>query len=132
MSLVQAHLTAEATARSNVPTGETVFPQYLEDKYEDLEVNTSYKFDPATSICATYLWTENVGYPKDLVTATTYHTESYKLWFKQGRFPTRIDGEAKVHLLDNTPLPVKTLIDSGASRSILNKHFYDAHPFLYT
>ena len=62
--------TAEATASSNVPTGKTIFPQYLEDKYEDLEVYTSYKFDPATSICATYLWTENVGYPKDLVTAT--------------------------------------------------------------
>ena len=62
--------TAEATASSNVPTGKTVFPQYVEDKYEDLEVHTSYKFDQATSICATYLWTENVGYPKDLVTST--------------------------------------------------------------
>ena len=65
--------TAEATASSNIPTGKTVFPQYLDDKYEDLEVSTSYKFDPATSICATHLWTENVGYPKDLVTATAYH-----------------------------------------------------------
>ena len=35
-------------------------------------------------------------------------------------------------MLDNTPIPVKTLIDSGASRPILNKHFYDAHPFLHT
>ena len=124
--------TAEATASSNVPTQKTVFPQYVEDKYEDLEVHTSYKFDPATSICATYLWTENVGYPKDLVTATAYHTEGYKLWFKQGRFPIGIDGEATAHLLDNTPIPVKMLIDSGASRPILNKHFYDAHPFLHT
>ena len=122
--------TAEARASSNVLTGKTVFTQYVEDKYEDLEVHTSYKFDPATSICVTYLWTENVGYPKDLVTATAYHTEGYKLWFKQGRFPTGIDGEA--HLLDNTPIPVKTLIDSGASRPILNKHFYDANPFLHT
>ena len=72
--------TAEATASSNVPTGKTIFPQYVEDKYEDLEIHTSYKFDPATSICATYLWTENIGYPKDLVTATAYHTEGYKLW----------------------------------------------------
>ena len=64
--------TAEATASSNVPTGKAIFPQYVEDKYEDLEIHTSYKFDPATSICATYLWTENVGYPKDLVTATAY------------------------------------------------------------
>ena len=52
----------------------------MENKYEDLEVHTSYKFDPATSICATYLWTENVGHPKDLVTATTYNTKGYKLW----------------------------------------------------
>ena len=104
----------------------------MEDKYEDLEIHTSYKFDPATSICATYLWTENVGYPKDLVTATAYCTEGYKLWFKQGRFPIGIDGEATAHLLDNTPIPVKTLIDSGPLRPILNKHFYDAHPFLHT
>ena len=47
--------TAEAGASSNIPTGETIFPQYVEDKY------TSCKFDPARSICATYLWTENVG-----------------------------------------------------------------------
>ena len=123
--------TAEATASSNTPTKE-IFPQYVENKDEDLEVHTSYKFEPAKSICATYLWTEKVGYPKELVTATTYNTEGYKLWFKQERFPIGIDGEATVHLLDNTPIPVKTLIDSGASRPILNKHFYDAHPFLHT
>ena len=46
--------TAEATASSNVPTRKTVFPQYVEDKYEDIEVHNSYKFDPPTSICATY------------------------------------------------------------------------------
>ena len=79
--------TAEATASSNVPIGKTIFPQYAEDKYEDLEIHTSHKYDPATSICATYLWTENVGCPKDLVTATAYHTEGYMLWFRQGRFP---------------------------------------------
>ena len=124
--------TTEATASSNVCTRKTIFPQYVEDKYEDLEVHTSYKFDPATSICATYLWTENVGYPKDLVTATAYHTEGYKLLFKQRRFPIGIDGEATAHLLDNTPISVYSLIDSGASRPILNKHFYDAHPFLHT
>ena len=104
--------TVEATASSNVPTGKTIFPQYVEDKYEDLEIHTLYKFDPATSICATYLLTENVGYPKDLVTATAY--QGYKLWFRQGIFPIGIDGEATAHLLDNTPIPVKTLIDSGA------------------
>ena len=123
--------TAEATASSNVPT-KKIFPQYVENKYEDLEVHTSYKFDPAKSICATYIWAENIGYPEELVTATAYNTEGYKLWLKQGRFPIGIDGEATAHLLDNTPIPVKTLLDSGASRPILNKHFYDAHPFLHT
>ena len=124
--------TAEATANSNEPIGKRVFPQYVEDGYQDLEINTSYKYNPEASICATYLWTENVGYPKDLVTATAYHTEGYKLWFKQGRFPIGIDGEATAHLLDDTPIPVKTLIDSGASRPILSRHFYDKHPFLHT
>ena len=124
--------TAEATASSNEPIGKRVFPQYVEDRYQDLKINTSHKYNPETSISATYLWTENVGYPKDLVTATAYHTEGYKLWFKQGRFPIRIDGEATAHLLDDTPIPVKTLIDSGASRPILSRHFYDNHPILHT
>ena len=124
--------TVEATANNNEPIGKRVFPQYVEDRYQDLEINTSYKYNPETSICATYLWTENVGYPKDLVTATAYHTEGYKLWFKQGRFPIGIDGEATAHLLDDTPIPVKTLIDLGASRPILSRHFYDNHPFLHT
>ena len=67
-----------------------------------------------------------------MVTATAYHTEGYKLWFKQGRFQIGIDGEATAHLLDDTPIPVKTLIDSGDSRPILSRHFYDNHPFLHT
>ena len=46
--------TAEATASSNIPTSRDVFPQYVEDKYENIEINTSYAYDPATSICATY------------------------------------------------------------------------------
>ena len=56
--------TAEATASRNVPT-KKLFPQYVENKYEDLEVHTSHEFDPAKSICATYLWTENVGIQKN-------------------------------------------------------------------
>ena len=35
-------------------------------------------------------------------------------------------------MLDDTPIPVKTLIDSGASRPILSRYFYDKHPFLHT
>ena len=99
--------TDEATASSNISTKKDVFPQYVEDKYENIEINTSYTYDPATSICATYLWTENVGYPKDLVTATACSPEGCKLWFKQGRFPIGIDDEATADLLDNTPIPVK-------------------------
>ena len=126
--------TAEATDSSNIPNKEKeiIFPQYMEDKYENLEVKASYEYDPATSICATYLWTEDVGYPKDVVTATAYHTEGHKMWFKQGRFPIGVNGEATAYLLDNTPIAIKTLIDSGASRPILSKHFYDRNPFLHT
>ena len=125
--------TAEATDSSNIPNKEkgNIFPQYMEEKYENLEVN-AYEYDPVTSICATYLWTEDVGYPKDVVTATAYHTEGHKMWFKQGRFPIGVNGEATAYLLDNTPVPIKTLTDSGASRPILSKHFYDRNPFLHT
>ena len=126
--------TAEATDSSNIPNKEkeNIFPQYMEDKYENLEVNASYEYDPATSICATYLWTEDVGYPKDVVTATAYHTEGHKMWFKQGRFPIGVNGEATAYLLDNTPIAIKTLIDSGASRPILSKHFMtEIHSFIH-
>ena len=124
--------TAEATASSNIPIKRDIFPQHVEDKYENIEINTSYTYDLVTSICATYLWTENVGYPKDLVMAIAYSPEGCKLWFKKGRFPIGIDGEATAHFLDNTCIPVKTLIDSGVSRPILSRHFYDSHPFLHT
>ena len=67
-----------------------------------------------------------------MVTATVYHPEGYRLWFKQGRFPIGIDGEVTAHFLDNTPIPVKTLTDSGASRPVLSKQFYDTHLFLHT
>ena len=56
--------TAEAIASSNIPTKKDVFTQYVEDKYENIEINNSHTSDPAASICATYLWTENVRYPK--------------------------------------------------------------------
>ena len=35
--------TAKATASSNEPIGKRIFPQYVEDRYQDLEINTSYK-----------------------------------------------------------------------------------------
>ena len=56
--------TADATANTNEPIGKRVLPQYVEDRYQDLEINTSYKYNPDTSICATYLWTENLGIQK--------------------------------------------------------------------
>ena len=45
--------TAEATASSNEPIGKRVCPQYVEDRYQDLEINTIYKYIPETSIHTT-------------------------------------------------------------------------------
>ena len=53
------------------------------------------------------------------------------MWFKQGKFPINLQAESQGELMDGTHIKVTTLIDTGCSKPILNKRFYDKHPYLH-
>ena len=83
------------------------------------------KFNPDKHISSTYLWTLNSSYlgePKICRNAAT--------WFPEGSFAINIKGETTGYLLDGTPITVKTLVDSGATKPILNIKYYEKTPFL--
>ena len=52
-------------------------------------------------------------------------------WFQQGNFDISINGVTEGNLLDGTLIRVKTLIDSGATKPILSKSFYEKTKFLH-
>ena len=63
------------------------------------------------------------------------HDDNYnKMWFKEGRFPINIHGESVGYLLNGTGIKIKvnTLIDSGCSKPILNRDFYERNKFLHS
>ena len=60
-----------------------------------------------------------------------YDMEGNNMWFKQGKFPINLQAESQGELMDGTHIKVTTLIDTGCSKPILNKKFYDKHPYLH-
>ena len=101
----------------------------LDDKYngETLHIQLEDKFNPDKHISSTYLWTLNSSYlgePKICRNAAT--------WFPEGSFAINIKGETTGYLLDGTTIKVKTLVDSGATKPILNIKYYEKTPFLHS
>ena len=97
----------------------------LDERYSDLNVETIADYHPDKSVSSTYLW-------KELKNGKPLSVTTHDSWFSEGRFPITINSEAKGYLLDGTPLRVKTLIDSGASKPILSTSFYEKHEYLHT
>ena len=60
-----------------------------------------------------------------------YDLEGNNMWFKQRRFPINLHGETEGELMDGSGIKVTTLMDTGCSKPILNKKFYDKHPCLH-
>ena len=60
-----------------------------------------------------------------------YDMEGNNMCFKQGKFPINLQAESQGELMDGTHIKVATLIDTGCSKTILNKKFYDKHPYLH-
>ena len=52
------------------------------------------------------------------------------MWFKQGKCPINLHSETQGELMDGTNIKVTTLMDTGCSKPILNRKFYDKHPYL--
>ena len=84
---------------------------------------------PHKSICATYLWTEDNNCTK--MESEAYDLEGNNMWFKLGKFPINLHGETEGELMDGNDIKVTTLMDTGCSKPILNKKFYDKHPYLH-
>ena len=98
----------------------------LDMNYNQVRPIISNKFDPDRNITTTYLWPEQGGgLNKPLIAKIP------SSWFYQGSFPINIRGETEGRLLDGTPVKVRTLIDSGATKPILSKKFYQATPYLH-
>ena len=114
----------------NVPIySQQLFPNFVEDRYGNLSLFTTSYFKPHESICATYLWTENNNCTK--MESEAYDLEGNNMWFKQGKFPINLHGETEGELMDGNGIKVTTLMDTGCSKPILNKKFYDKHPYLH-
>ena len=107
------------------------------DRYPDVTPVISRKYDPDYDISTTYLWSTKQGKEEAL--------DQTNSWFKQGKIKMDRHGQTIGHLLDGTPINirsekiehiddkgtmVKTLNDSGASKSMLNKRFYRSNPYL--
>ena len=107
-----------------------------EDRYTRVEVLQPDTYNPCRDISTTYLWREYDDIPEGVseinpLITTAYDREGRKMWFREGRFPMSVQGEAIGHLLDGTAIRVNTLIDSGCSKPLLNKKFYGKHKFLH-
>ena len=88
------------------------------DKYYDIQLGLKNDYEPHVDISTTYLWSQDDA-----------KSQATKIWFDMGIFP--VDGRASTygHLVDKTPC--YTLFDTGASKAMLNKKFYDEHHILH-
>ena len=97
-----------------------------DQQYENINAVIDENFDPNRHITTTYLWTNRSGRllePKITITEAS--------WFPEGSFQITTKGETTGYLLDGTPIRVKTLVDSGATKPILNTKFYNRTEFLH-
>ena len=53
------------------------------------------------------------------------------MWFKQGKFPINLQAETQGEPMDGTNIKVTTLMDTGCPKPILNRKFYNKHPYLH-
>ena len=113
----------------NVPIyTQALFPKYEEDRYGNLTLFTTSVFKPHESICGTYLWTEENQC--SIMESEAYDMEGNNMWFKQGKFPINLHSETQGELMDGTNIKVTTLMDTVCSKPIVNRKFYDKHPYL--
>ena len=114
----------------NVPvSSQALFPKYEEDRYGNLSLFTTSIFKLHGSIYATYLWTEENT--SNIMESEASDMEGNNMCFKQGKFPMNLQAESQGKLMDGTNFKVTTLIDTGCSKPILNKNFYDKLPYLH-
>ena len=97
-----------------------------DQQYDGINAVIDDQFDPTKHITTTYLWTNTSNRLSEPKVTTTEAS-----WFPEGNFYISTKGETVGYLLDGTPIRVKTLVDSGATKPILNKKFYYKTKFLH-
>ena len=88
------------------------------DEYYGIQYGLKKAFEPNIDISATYLWSQNDA-----------KSQATKTWFDMGIFPVDDRASTYEYLVGKTPC--YTLFDTGASKVMLNKKFYDEHPILH-
>ena len=81
------------------------------------------KFDPIQCVTTTYLWSNRAVKPPPRF--------ENKGLFDMGKISFRIDSTLQGKLLDEEQTKVNILIDTGATRAIVNKAFYDKTPSMH-
>ena len=97
-----------------------------DQQYENINAVIDENFNPNRHITTTYFWTNRSGRLQEPKITTTEAS-----WFPEGSFHITTKGETTGYLLDGTPIRVKTLVDSGATKPILNTKFYNRTEFLH-
>ena len=97
-----------------------------DQQYGGIYSTIDENFDPTRNVTTTYLWTNKSGRLMEPKITTTEAS-----WFPEGSFQISTKGETTGYLLDGTPIRVKTLVDSGATKPILNTKFYNRTKFLH-
>ena len=97
-----------------------------DQQYEGINATIDENFDPTKYITTTYLWTNRSGKLSEPKVTTTEAS-----WFPERNFQISTKEETTGYLLDGTPIRVKTLVDSAATKPILNTKFYNKTTFLH-
>ena len=93
-----------------------------DERYEDVKSHITEKFDPDVDISTTYLWeAENT-------IVHSFKADSNSM-FETGYIPASPYGLAHGKLLDGTKLNI--LIDSGASKPMMSRRFFNSHTYLH-
>ena len=95
---------------------------YINDRYSEVVSTTTTGFNPSVDICATYLWSD----------PGSTNLNSDTSWFDKGSFSFSRYGATVGRLEDGSDIRVYTLLDTGATKPILHKRFYERTPFMYT
>ena len=88
---------------------------YINDRYSEVVSTTTTGFNPSVDICATYLWSD----------PGSTNLNSDTSWFDKGSFSFSRYGATVGRLEDGSDIRVYTLLDTGATKPILHKRFYE-------
>ena len=94
----------------------------LNQKYP-VKTTIQSKFDPVQCVTTTYLWSNRSAKPPPRF--------ENKGLFDMGKISFKIDSTLQGKLLDDEQTKINILIDTGATRAIVNMAFYDKIPSLH-